>query len=196
MKIADMPGSSLERADWSEVRGFSHEMKYPFDMREAKGRGEPEHGACTVLKELDKASPKLYEALAKKKKINSVEIEFERDKPGEGATEVYFKITLSDCRLIYARPHIPGPASATRTRRRTWTRSASPTARSTGSGCLAASCPPPSTSRLPELGPVEPTTQRAPQDPRGARSTSGQLGTAAREVVAACSSGGRRARDR
>ena len=43
MKIADMPGSSLERADWSEVRGFSHEMKYPFDMREAKGRGEPEH---------------------------------------------------------------------------------------------------------------------------------------------------------
>ncbi|MEZ6186397.1 MAG: type VI secretion system tube protein Hcp [Planctomycetota bacterium] len=109
MKIADMPGSSLERADWSEVRGFSHEMKYPFDMREAKGRGEPEHGACTVLKELDKASPKLYEALAKKKKINSVEIEFERDKPGEGATEVYFKITLSDCRLIYARPHIPGP---------------------------------------------------------------------------------------
>jgi len=110
MKIADMPGSSLERDDWSEVRGFSHEMSYPFDMREAKGRGEPEHGACKVWKEMDKASPKLYEALAKKKKINSVEIEFERDKPGEGATEVYFKITLTDCRLIYARPHIPSPA--------------------------------------------------------------------------------------
>ena len=110
MKIADMPGSSLERDDWSEIRGFSHLMEYPFDMREAKGRGEPLHGACTVLKELDKASPKLYEALAKKKKIDKVEIEFERDKPGEGATEVYFKITLTDCRLILARPHIPTPA--------------------------------------------------------------------------------------
>ena len=43
MKIADMPGSSLERADWSEIRGFNHLMEYPFDMREAKGRGEPLH---------------------------------------------------------------------------------------------------------------------------------------------------------
>lgn len=109
MKIEGMPGSSLEssRADWSDLRGFSHALEYPFDMREGKGRGEPQHGACKAWKEIDKASPKLYEALAKKKKIEKVEIEFERDKPGDGSTEIYFKIVLSDCRLVFARPHIP-----------------------------------------------------------------------------------------
>lgn len=109
MKIEGIAGSSMEsgRADWSDVRGFDHLLKYPFDMRDNRGRGEPEHGACQVLKEIDKASPKFYEALAKKKKVDSVLIEFERDKPGEGSTEAYFRLELEDCRVITARPHVP-----------------------------------------------------------------------------------------
>lgn len=109
MKVEGIAGSSMEkgRSDWSDVRGFDHALQYPFDMRDNRGRGEPEHGACTVIKEIDKASPKLYEALAKKKKIDSVLLEFERDKPGEGSTEAYFRIELHDCRVINARPHVP-----------------------------------------------------------------------------------------
>ena len=109
MKIDGMPGSSLDQnhADWCDIRGFSHEMAYPFDMRENKGRGEPTHGAFSVSKEMDKSSPKLYEALAKKRKINSVEMEFWRDKPGEGGSEKYFSILLTDCRVIEANPFIP-----------------------------------------------------------------------------------------
>ena len=109
MKVEGIAGSSTEngRGDWSDVRGFDHELEYPFDMRDNRGRGEPEHGACRVIKEIDKASPKFYEALAKKKKIESVVLEFERDKPGEGATEAYFRVELNDCRVIKARPHIP-----------------------------------------------------------------------------------------
>jgi len=112
MKIDGMAGSSMQnnRKDWSDVRGFTHELEYPFDMRENKGRGEPVHGALCVTKEIDKATPKLMEALAKKKKINEVVIEFERDKPGEGSTEVYYSIKLTDCRLVKARPHMPTPA--------------------------------------------------------------------------------------
>ena len=112
MKVEGIAGSSMEkgRDDWSDVRGFDHKLQYPFDMRDNRGRGEPEHGACTILKEIDKASPKFYEALAKKKKIDSVLLEFERDKPGEGSTETYFSIKLTDCRLVHARPHIPTPA--------------------------------------------------------------------------------------
>jgi hypothetical protein len=88
MKVEGIAGSSMEkgRKDWSDVRGFNHALQYPFDMRDNRGRGEPEHGACTVLKEIDKASPKLYEALAKKKKVDSLLLEFERDKPGECAS--------------------------------------------------------------------------------------------------------------
>ncbi|MBK8207953.1 MAG: type VI secretion system tube protein Hcp [Planctomycetes bacterium] len=114
MKIADMPGSSSDgdHADWCDVRGFSHEMKYPFDMRENKGRGEPVHGECLVTKEIDKASPKIFEALAKKKKIGEVELEFWRDNPKDGGSEKYFGIKLKDCRIVYARPYMPtGPES-------------------------------------------------------------------------------------
>lgn len=110
MKIEGMPGSSLEegRKDWSDVRGFEHALTYPYDMAAGRGTAPQVHGPCTVLKEIDKASPKLYEALAKNLKVTKVEIEFERDKPGDGSTEVYFKIVLSDCRVIAAKPHIPG----------------------------------------------------------------------------------------
>ena len=109
MRVEGFAGSSTEkgREGWSDVRGFTHEMTYPFDMRDNKGRGEPEHGAFLVSKEMDKASPKFYEALAKKKKVDQVVLEFERDTPGAGSTEIYFRITLTDCRVIMARPHIP-----------------------------------------------------------------------------------------
>lgn len=109
MKIADIPGSSSDKdhKDWCDVRGFSHEMKYPFDMRENKGRGEPTHGEFTIMKELDKASPKLYEALAKKKKVKEVELEFWRDNPKDGGSEKYFSIKLKDCRVVSARPFMP-----------------------------------------------------------------------------------------
>ena len=114
MKVEGIAGSSMEkgREDWSDVRGFDHSLIYPFDMRDNRGRGEPEHGACTLTKEIDKASPKFYEALAKKKKVEGVVLEFERDKPGEGSTEAYFRIELTDCRVISARPHIPTGGTA------------------------------------------------------------------------------------
>jgi type VI secretion system secreted protein Hcp len=109
MKIDGMPGSSTDanHSDWCDVRGFEHLMEYPFDMRENKGRGEPVHGAMKVYKEIDKSTPKIYEALAKKKKINSVEVEFWRDNPVEGGSEKYFTIKLKDCRVVNCKPYMP-----------------------------------------------------------------------------------------
>ncbi|MCA8918927.1 MAG: type VI secretion system tube protein Hcp [Planctomycetes bacterium] len=114
VKIDGMPGSSSDanHGDWCDVRGFNHGMEYPFDMRENKGRGEPVHGACSIVKEIDKASPKIYEALAKKKKVNKVELEFWRDHPTEGGSEKYFTIELEDCRIVQARPYMPTGGSA------------------------------------------------------------------------------------
>ena len=72
MKIDGMPGSSLDKdhSDFCDVFGFDHTMEYPFNMRDAEGRGEPIHKPVMVVKRIDKASPKIYEALAKKKKVN------------------------------------------------------------------------------------------------------------------------------
>lgn len=114
MKIDGMPGSSQDKdhSDWCDVRGFEHAMEYPFDMRENKGRGEPVHGACSVSKEIDKASPKIFEALAKKKKVKEVDIEFWRDNPTEGGSEKYFTIKLKDCRVVQAKPYMPTAGGA------------------------------------------------------------------------------------
>ena len=114
MRVEGFPGSSMEsgREDWSDIRRFDHALSYPFDMRDNKGRGEPEHGACCVIKEMDKASPKFYEALAKKKRVDSVVLEFERDTPSSGATETYFRISLTDCRVINAHPYTPETATS------------------------------------------------------------------------------------
>ncbi|MGE0432667.1 MAG: Hcp family type VI secretion system effector [Planctomycetota bacterium] len=109
MKIEGIAGSSrdADHADWCDLRGFSHEMSYPFDMREGEGRGEPQHGRCTAFKQIDKATPLLYEKLAKKKQVPSVMIEFWRDNPAGGGSECYFKIELKDCRVVYAKPYMP-----------------------------------------------------------------------------------------
>jgi type VI secretion system secreted protein Hcp len=109
MKIDGMPGSSTDQnhADWCDVRGFDHLMEYPFDMRENKGRGEPVHGGFQVTLEIDKAAPKMFEALAKKKKVKEVEVECWRDNPSEGGSEKYFTFKLKDCRVVSARPYMP-----------------------------------------------------------------------------------------
>ena len=40
MKVEGIAGSSMEksRSDWSDVRAFDHELTYPFDMRDNRGR--------------------------------------------------------------------------------------------------------------------------------------------------------------
>lgn len=108
MKVADIPGSSSDQnhSDWCDVRGFSHEMNYPFDMRDNRGAGEPVHGALKVTKEIDKASPKLYECLVKKKKVANVEFEFWRDNPNSGGSEKYFTMKIGECRVVNVHPYM------------------------------------------------------------------------------------------
>ena len=113
MKIEGIPGSCKEKnhKDYSDVRGFEHPLQYPYDMRAGKGTAEPEHGALAVIKEIDKASPLLYEACAKKKKIKAVQIEWWRDKPGGGGSEHYFTHIIEDVRVVHVKPYISRPDS-------------------------------------------------------------------------------------
>ncbi|MFO0983703.1 MAG: type VI secretion system tube protein Hcp [Planctomycetota bacterium] len=106
LKVDGMAGSCTEKnhKDFSDVVGFIHETTYPYDMREGKGRAEPEHGPFTVIKEIDKASPMLHEACAKKKKVNKVDMELWRDKPDGGGSEHYFQYTLENCRVVHIKP--------------------------------------------------------------------------------------------
>ena len=106
MQVDGIPGSAVEagRENWSLLTDFDQELDYPFDARENRGAGEPRHGAVTAWKDTDKSSPKLAEALAKKRRIESVTFEFERDNPRDGAAEVYYRVLLEDCRVVQLRP--------------------------------------------------------------------------------------------
>ena len=105
-QIDGMKGECPEKShkDWCVVLGFQHEIDYPFDFRESRGKSEPNHGPLSVLKPLDLASPLLAEACAKKKKVAKVVLEFMRDNPKDGASEMYYSITLEDCRVVHVKP--------------------------------------------------------------------------------------------
>lgn len=82
------------------VLAFEHVCEYAFNMREGKGRGEPEHGAFKVTTPLDKASPELCKRLANKEKIDKAKVYFYRDNPQDGATQLHYTIAFEDMRVV------------------------------------------------------------------------------------------------
>jgi len=114
MKIDGIAGSCMERnhADYCDVRGFDHEMTYPFDITQGQGKSEVKHGPIKVLKPIDKASAILYTKLSKREKIDKVLFEFWWDNPQDGQLEKYFTIEISDCRVVLAHPYTPAPSES------------------------------------------------------------------------------------
>lgn len=82
LKIDGIPGESLDdkHKDWIEILSYSHEMTQRSSaVVSSAGGGTTErvdHGDLSVTKHIDKASPKLYEALSKGTHIANVVIEF------------------------------------------------------------------------------------------------------------------------
>jgi len=105
-QIDGMKGECTEEKhkDWCVVIGYSHRIEYAFDFRQGAGKGEPEHSGLTITKPLDPSSPMLAEACAKKKKIAKVVLEFMRDSPTDGATQMYFTVTIEDVRVVKVIP--------------------------------------------------------------------------------------------
>src|SRR4051812_30508338 len=99
VKMGDIKGGTREEKhkDWCEILSCSHSMRRPAALsRSLEGggaTGDVEHGEWTFSKQMDCASPKLYEALNKGTHIKKVEVELVR--PGEQAL-VYMKFTLEN----------------------------------------------------------------------------------------------------
>jgi len=71
LKINSIPGESVdgEHKGWVDVISWSQEIRQPTTYM-----GGVEYSEIIILKEIDKASPKLYEALSKGEHIDEVEI--------------------------------------------------------------------------------------------------------------------------
>ncbi|HVR72676.1 MAG TPA: type VI secretion system tube protein Hcp [Planctomycetota bacterium] len=105
-QIDGMKGECGEQKhkDWCVVLGYNHRIEYAFDFREGRGKAEPDHGGITIVKPFDPASPMLAEACAKKKKVPKVVLEFMRDNPADGSSQMYFTVTIEDCRVVRINP--------------------------------------------------------------------------------------------
>jgi type VI secretion system secreted protein Hcp len=98
LKIDGIPGESLDdkHKDWIEVLSYSHDVSIPvFSSAFGEGHvtGDSEHDAFTIVKELDKSSPKLAEALCTGKHIPNIRLELCR---AGGDKEKFMEYKMQD----------------------------------------------------------------------------------------------------
>jgi len=108
LKIDDIPGGSeIEgRTDEMEILGFRHEVYMPTDRKDGSATGTRVHQDFVLVKNFDKASPKLYEYLCNGKIIPEAKLRwFMIDE--NGAETEYFTHTLTNARITSIRPHMP-----------------------------------------------------------------------------------------
>jgi type VI secretion system secreted protein Hcp len=104
----DGPCRMKGREGTFEVLGLSHEVVLPFEQRNGKPRDKRVHNPVTVLKEVDSASPKLYQAICTAQKLRSVEIKWYRQDPDGGKEQHYFTTKLGTARLVSIAPKMDG----------------------------------------------------------------------------------------
>jgi type VI secretion system secreted protein Hcp len=108
LDIPDIPGSSKiqGREGWIEVLGFNHEVYMPTDRKDGSATGTRVHKDLVVIKNFDKASPKLYQYLSNGKIIPSATLHwFEINE--QGTEQEYYTHLLENARVTSIRPYMP-----------------------------------------------------------------------------------------
>jgi len=88
------------------VYEMNHDVHIPRDPQSGLPSGKRIHGPLTIVKEFDKASPKLYQALCTGEHMKDVTIKYYRiDK--SGTEEHYFTQNLQDAIVVTMKPYSP-----------------------------------------------------------------------------------------
>jgi len=88
------------------VNAFIHEVKMPRDPQTGKPTGKRFHDSLTIVKEFDKASPLLFDALCMGKRFTDVTIKFYRIDP-TGSEEWYYTVKLEDAIIVNIKAWFP-----------------------------------------------------------------------------------------
>ena len=88
------------------VYAMNHDVHIPRDPQSGLPSGKRIHGPLTIVKEYDKASPKLYQALCTGEHMSEVVLKWYRIDP-TGAEEHYFTHTLEDAIVVEMKPYMP-----------------------------------------------------------------------------------------
>lgn len=94
------------RAGTILVQGFHHNVHIPTDPQTGLAAGKRTHGAFTVVKEFDKSSPLLYQALCTGEHLKNVELKLYRIAK-TGTEEHYFTTRLEDAVITSISPSMP-----------------------------------------------------------------------------------------
>lgn len=88
------------------VEAVEHNIEIPRSPQTGLPTGKRVHGPLTVTKEIDKSSPKLFQALCTGEQMTSVEIDWYRISK-EGVEEKYFTTKLQNAIIVDIRTWMP-----------------------------------------------------------------------------------------
>lgn len=88
------------------IQAVEHHVELPKNPQTGLPSGKRQHLGITLTKEIDKASPKLYQALCSGEQLKKVEVEFYRISP-KGTEEKYYTIALEKAVIVGARLWVP-----------------------------------------------------------------------------------------
>jgi type VI secretion system secreted protein Hcp len=94
-------GSSL-------VQQFNHDVTIPRDPQSGLASGRRVHHPIQIVKRIDKASPKLFQALTQGERFSDVTYKWYRiDQSGAGGQQHYFTIKLEEAVLVSMKQWFP-----------------------------------------------------------------------------------------
>lgn len=88
------------------IYAMKHHIHIPRDTHSGLPTGKRVHNPLAVVKEYDKASPKLYQALCTGEQFSNVTIKWYRIDP-TGKEEHYFTTKLEDAIIVDMKPYMP-----------------------------------------------------------------------------------------
>lgn len=88
------------------VYSFGHNLRLPLDPNTGMPTGKRQHSPLEILKEFDRSSPKLYQAMITGEELTEVLIKFYRIDPA-GAEEHYYTIKLENALIVRITPNFP-----------------------------------------------------------------------------------------
>ena len=88
------------------IQAVEHMIEIPKSPQTGLPTGKRVHGALTLTKELDKASPKLFQALTSGEQLSSVKLLYYRISPA-GKEELYYTTELKNAIITHIRTFVP-----------------------------------------------------------------------------------------
>lgn len=99
--------TKANRQDTSVVIEFRHEVYLPVDAQTGVASGARVHRALEVVKEIDTASPVLYQHLVTNQLIQEVTVEWYKVDSALGVENIYYKHVLGNARVSSIEQFLP-----------------------------------------------------------------------------------------